>query len=197
MIPYADLMSNLVILFLALFAASYNDEVAKILERLGEHFEEQQAPPPAPEDLQPVQDEIERLRLSQFGVQVTASRLKISLPEPVLFGPGSAELRPGAAGTLDQLEGLLKSLPSPVLVEGHTDSVPVGRSRWRNNWELSAARAFAVAEHFARKGLPPARFHARGFAEFQPRCPANDTRECRRANRRIEISLIRDLRKQG
>lgn len=196
MIPYADLMSNLVILFLALFTANYTPETAKILQELGSHFERDKPAEKAEEAPKPQPIE-ERLKLSEFGLKVSARYYQLTLPEPVLFAPGSAELGEGAQPVLERLQALLKDIPNPVIVEGHTDDRPVGRSRWRNNWELSAARAFAVVERLAQGGVAPGRFHARGFGEYRPACEGNATRPCRALNRRIEIKLIRELRREG
>jgi chemotaxis protein MotB len=81
-----------------------------------------------------------------------------------------------------------------VLVGGHTDTVPIVGGRLRTNWELSAARAFSVIEFFAGQGLAPERFLARGYGEYRPVAP-NDTEQGRRRNRRIEIRLVREVRK--
>ncbi|MBI5242725.1 MAG: OmpA family protein [Elusimicrobia bacterium] len=200
MIPYADLMSNLVILFLALFAYSYSklpSQYAQVLSKMGTHFAPKQpAPEKQPADVERIKKELERLKLSEFGVRVTSRYVRLCFPEPVLFSPGLARLHPRAVPALDGLAQLLEEVPNPVLVEGHTDDRPIGRSPYRNNWELSAARAFAVVEFFAGKGLAPSRFHARGYGEQRP-AALNDAPEGRRANRRIEISLIREIKRAG
>jgi len=79
-----------------------------------------------------------------------------------------------------------------VVVEGHTDNVPLKpalKEKFPSNWELSTARAAAVA-HFMQEnsGLDPRRLSACGFSYFRP-VASNDTVEGRRLNRRIEIIL--------
>ena len=73
-------------------------------------------------------------------------------------------------------------------VDGHTDRRPISSSRFPSNWELSTARAIAVAQFLVSQGIPPDRVAARGFAEFQPLDPG-EGEDAYRRNRRIEIKL--------
>jgi chemotaxis protein MotB len=76
-----------------------------------------------------------------------------------------------------------------VLVGGHTDDRPIHGGRFASNWELSTARALAVARVLTRAGVPPGRVVASGFAEHHPRS-ANDDEQGRAKNRRIEVLLV-------
>ncbi|PWR20754.1 peptidoglycan -binding protein [Zavarzinia compransoris] len=115
----------------------------------------------------------------------------------VLFASGSAEI--GAAGqeTLARFAATLKEiaaqipsdLPWILRVDGHTDSSPIVNSPlYPSNWELSTARAVAVAKFLIAQGLPPERLAAAGFGEFQP-LEAGATPEALARNRRIELKL--------
>ncbi len=74
-------------------------------------------------------------------------------------------------------------------VDGHTDNVPLaGTGRFRDNWELSSARATAVVKDLIANGVPPNRLVAAGFGEYQPLDNA-DTPDARARNRRIELKL--------
>jgi chemotaxis protein MotB len=114
----------------------------------------------------------------------------------VLFSSGSAEIEPRGRDELAKLAGALKEiigripteLPWVLQVDGHTDRIPIRTSRFPSNWELSTARAIAVAEYLISQGIPPDRLAARGFAEFQPLDPGEGLDSYRR-NRRIEIKL--------
>lgn len=206
MVPYADLMSTLVILFLSLFAFSYmnrSPEYDKAISRmevqLAKDMQEEDDALKRQREAElalSLKGEMKRLKLEDFGIEMTARRIRLTLPAPVLFAAGSARLEPSARPLLDSLGGLFSQLPNPVLIEGHTDDRPLRGGRHRNNWELSAARAFAVAEFFSQKGLDASRFHARGYADQRP-AAANDTAEGRKRNRRIEISLFREIRRSG
>jgi chemotaxis protein MotB len=75
-----------------------------------------------------------------------------------------------------------------VRVEGHTDAVPIRTARFESNWELSAARAVAVARTFQAAGLAPERLSATGYGEHRP-VGGNETPEERARNRRVEILM--------
>ncbi len=170
MVPYADLMSNLMILFLAMFAYAY---AAQSAER------------------DRVPEEVKGLKLKEMGVSVTAKYVSLTLPAPVLFAEGSARLSEDGALALAPVAKLLSTLPNPVLVAGHTDDKPIAGGRIKTNWELSAARAFAVIDYFKSAGLTPDRFRARGYGEFRP-VGDNATAAGRSSNRRIELSIVRE-----
>lgn len=202
MVPYADLMTTLVILFLALFAYAYVQPPPEY-ERALAHMQQdvdstEHARVRADEtDLAVnIKQEMDRLALRDFGLRVSARRIDILLPEPVLFAQGSATLNPGAGKVLEPLAKLFAGMPNSVLVSGHTDDKPLVRSRLRDNWELSAARAFSVGQFLVERGLPPERFHARGYGEQRP-LGSNLTSEGRARNRRIEISIVREIKRES
>ena len=202
MVPYADLMTTLVILFLALFAYAYVQKPPEY-ERAVAHMQQDvdstaYARVRADEtDLAvSIKQEMDRLALRDFGLRVSARRIDILLPEPVLFAQGSATLNADAGKVLAPLAKLFAGMPNPILVSGHTDDKPLLRSRLRDNWELSAARAFSVGQFLVERGLPPERFHARGYGEHRP-LGSNLTPEGRARNRRIEISIVREIKRES
>jgi chemotaxis protein MotB len=143
-----------------------------------------------------IKQELGRLKLSDFGVRVTSKQVRLTLPNPVLFDVGSARLSPDAGVILAPLARLFSECSNPILVEGHTDDVRIVGGRFKSNWELSAARSFAVVEFLIAQGLEPERFQARGYGQYKP-VASNATPEGRGQNRRIEISLIRETRKDN
>lgn len=202
MVPYADLMSNMVILFLALFAYSYggrSPEAEQALRKVESELATERRSDEASRRLREAEAAVEirgildGLALEDFGVKVTSRFIHLTFPSPVLFREGSDRLSPTAERVLKPLAAWLASLPNPVLVSGHTDDLPIVGGRHKTNWELSAARAFSVIDFFARAGLPPGRFRARGYGEFRP-VADNGSEQGRRRNRRIELSLIREVR---
>lgn len=114
----------------------------------------------------------------------------------VLFQSGSADIEPQGREQLAKLATALKEivdkipadLPWVLQVDGHTDRVPISTARFPSNWELSTARAIAVARFLVDQGIPPDRVAARGFAEFQPLDPG-DSPDAYARNRRIELKL--------
>ena len=200
MIPYADLMSTMVLLFMSLFAYSYTEHPPEYDRALAHMESELSSGAQASTRLKEMdmavkmKQELGRLKLSDFGVRVTSKRVRLTLPSPVLFAEGSASLSPDAGAVLAPLARLFSECSNPILVEGHTDDVRIVGGRFKSNWELSAARSFAVAEFLTAQGLEPERFQARGYGQYRP-VASNLTAEGRSENRRIEISLIRETRK--
>lgn len=200
MVPYADLMSNLMILFLALFVTSYATNGAALERALSQMQETLAAPDQAAAAARRAEEArlavelekaLEGIRLDEMGVRVTRRYIHLTLPAPVLFAEGSDALSAEGRRALEPLARLLATVENPVLVSGHTDALPIVGGRHRTNWELSAARAFAVIAALREQGLAASRFRARGYGEFRPAAD-NATPDGRRRNRRIELSLVRD-----
>jgi len=110
------------------------------------------------------------------------------LEAPVLFAAGQAELQPASFEVLDTLAGFLRKFPGEIRIEGHSDALPIATDRYPSNWELSAARAGAVARYFQGRELPPARIAATGYGEYRPLAD-NETPAGRAKNRRVEVYL--------
>jgi chemotaxis protein MotB len=128
-------------------------------------------------------------------VNMDEERIKIVMQNPILFDVGKAELKPSALRVLDEVATLIKYTTHDVVVEGHTDNVPISTPQYPSNWELSAARAFSVINYFIKeKNIAPTRLSACGYGEYRPVAP-NDTPENRALNRRIEISILRKGKK--
>jgi len=103
------------------------------------------------------------------------------------FESGRAELTEEMQGQMDQLAPVLKKLADKfdIVVEGHTDNVPIFTRQFASNWELSTARATNVVMYLLdRKGFPPKRMAAVGYGEYHPIVP-NDTEQNRKRNRRV------------
>ncbi|MEC8899061.1 MAG: OmpA family protein, partial [Pseudomonadota bacterium] len=83
-----------------------------------------------------------------------------------------------------------------VKVEGFTDNQPIRTSRFPSNWELSTARAAAVARMLMMEGIEPERLAAVGYGQYQP-VARNDTEEGRRRNRRVVLLISRDASIRG
>jgi chemotaxis protein MotB len=115
------------------------------------------------------------------------------LPAEVLFPSGSAALsRPGELAVME-VGVILKQLPTRrFMVVGHTDKLPVKSATYKDNWELSTARAVTVTQFLASVGLSPKMMMAAGQGEYDPVAP-NKSKEGREKNRRIEIILLPDL----
>lgn len=129
------------------------------------------------------------------GVSYTAQRVVIVLKDAILFPSGSAEVNATACAVLDKVAEVLRQFSDPVVVEGHTDNVPISTERYPSNWELSAARAVGVVKYFVeRAAIAPQRVGAAGYGASRP-LVSNDTPEDRAKNRRVEIVL--ELKKEA
>lgn len=124
--------------------------------------------------------------------------LRIILTDEILFESGSANFRqPVNLSLIDFISDLLITVPNPVVVEGHTDNVPIQTNQFPSNWELSAARSLTVLRYMAQSdnAVHPERFSATGYGEFKP-LGSNGTADGRKKNRRVEI-LIKRMNPDG
>lgn len=114
----------------------------------------------------------------------------LQLDENILYDSGRADLKETSIKALDTITKLVKDMDNDVLVEGHTDNIPIHNSEYASNWELSTARAVSVVRYFVEnKEVPPTRFAVKGYAEFRPLVD-NDTPENRSTNRRVDILIV-------
>ncbi|MCG3269079.1 peptidoglycan -binding protein [Yoonia sp. I 8.24] len=140
--------------------------------------------------------ELRQILEGQDRVRIEGDRFVFS--SEVLFEPGSARLSALGEAEIANIAGILRGIaddiPSGIdwviRVDGHTDNIPVsGGGRYRDNWELSQARALSVVRFMSEDlDIDPRRLAANGFGEFQPINP-EDTPEARAQNRRIELKL--------
>ncbi|SEO12959.1 chemotaxis protein MotB [Gemmobacter aquatilis] len=130
------------------------------------------------------------------GVRIVGDRFVFS--SEVLFTPGAADLAPegrsqiaGVVATLNDIAGdIPPGIDWIIRVDGHTDDTPLsGTGAFRDNWELSQARALSVVRFMQDElGFPPNRLAATGFGEWQPVAQGTSA-EARAQNRRIELKL--------
>lgn len=131
----------------------------------------------------------------QIGVEHKGDAIIVSFADMLLFETGKAALRPEAKSVLKTVgEGLTKYIDKgyKLSLEGHTDNLPISTAQFPSNWELSAARAIAVAKYFINDmNFSPQMVSAEGFGEYRP-IADNSTPEGRAANRRVELKLSKE-----
>jgi chemotaxis protein MotB len=136
-------------------------------------------------------DLAEDLRSGRMELTEDGRGLVLSIPEASSFPTGSAELSENAKAGIGRLAGSLNQVGNSVLIEGHTDDVPIHTARFASNWELSTARATAVVQWLVeQEGMSPDRFSAAGYAEYRPRVP-NESAQARARNRRVDIVILK------
>jgi chemotaxis protein MotB len=163
----------------------------------GSEPKNQPAPLPAPDDkellpkLTYLTEELkDEIKAGKLEIKQEQRGLVISLKQAAFFPSGDDTVAPATYEALDKIAKLLRDKPSPIRLEGHTDSRPIHTDRFHNNWELSSARGIAMLEvlsgHF---GIPQERLAVVGYADTIP-IASNDTDEGRASNRRVDIVIL-------
>jgi len=179
LISYSDFMTVLMIFFLAMYGYAY---MAKMSLRMKERI--------TYSEFTNLMQQLKGRLDDKIEIQEDLEKITIKLPENMLFSSGRANLTPKATRTIEDLANSIKLVSGRIIVEGHTDTVPVVSGRYKDNWELSAARSFSVIDALTKGGVSPKRLSAWGFGENRPVAP-NNTRRNRLKNRRIEIVLLK------
>ena len=96
--------------------------------------------------------------------------ITVTLASDVLFSSGKTTLKSDNQAKLSRIANIIQQQYSSkdISVVGHTDTDPIKKSKWKDNWELSAQRALAVTRYMVSQGIPPKRLAAVGRGEFHP-----------------------------
>ncbi|OGR42531.1 MAG: hypothetical protein A2X35_11985 [Elusimicrobia bacterium GWA2_61_42] len=170
MVNYADLMTEMVCFFVILYAlsAALNKDMQKAQQE--------------------VQDMIKEGKMSG-QVAMDKEGMRITLEEQsqiAFFESGKADLTDQMRVQMDKLAPVLRKLSEKhdIIVEGHTDNIPIATKQYASNWELSSARATSVVKFLLGSDFKPKRLAAVGYGENHPIVP-NDSETSRRKNRRV------------
>lgn len=141
--------------------------------------------------LRDMKSEIEKGKITITQLE---GKLKVNMMGEILFDSGRTTIKPQGVKVLERVgKALLDVSDQAINVEGHTDNVPISAElkKWYpTNWELSVARASAVARYLQEKiGVDPSSISATGYGQYKP-IASNKTKEGRAKNRRIEIVLV-------
>jgi chemotaxis protein MotB len=215
---FADLMSLLLTFFILLLSFATMD-VVKFRDALGslkdafgvqvvhdgdvegvtttpiQVFDTAEAPLPVAAEDQALLDELntaisdERLQ-SQVDTDVDGRGVVLRISGEVLYRQGEADLRPEARPILGRVANLVGGTDQRIMIEGHTDDVPIRTSEFPSNWELSTARAITAMRFLVDQGIEPVRVGVAGYADLRPIEP-NDSDAHRAANRRVEFVFMR------
>lgn len=204
LVVLSDIMTNLMLFFLILYVFNIHQETdaaAMFSSGFDKDAAQAQKAKKAEEILQKfteadvarqLAEEMLKAGMKDMAeVQLTDKQIRIQIAAPVLFASGKAALSLASTEILRPVAGVLNKLPNDIIVEGHTDSIPIRSGDYATNWELSAARANAVVDLLAGSySVPQERMIAAAYGEHRPVAP-NDTAEGRSLNRRIEIIVSR------
>lgn len=127
-------------------------------------------------------------------VKVLKGVVFVSLSDKMLFKSGSYVIQDRAGEVLGKLSKILHDYKDyDILIEGHTDNVPITNACIKDNWDLSAMRATTIARYFQNSlGINPARITAGARSEYVPKA-SNDTETGRSINRRTEVIILPKL----
>ncbi len=125
----------------------------------------------------------------ELTVELRDGKIYVSLAEQLLFKSGSTAVDPKGEDALSKLAGALKNQADiDILIEGHTDSIPIKTACIKDNWDLGVLRATSIVRILTDAGLASDKIVPSGRGEFKP-VATNSTKEGRAANRRTEIIL--------
>jgi len=123
------------------------------------------------------------------AVDPKAGTITVTLPNAILFDSGKAELKKATIAELDHIRSVLSQkmyAGRQVDVVGHTDTDPIAKSKWKDNWELSAQRSLTVTRYLIERGMSEKEVRAVGCGESRPVAP-NTSAANKAKNRRVEI----------
>jgi len=213
MISYADFITLLFVLFLVLYArlpkkiekpvAPSQEIHAPIIAGLKPHHKQIVTPPPPVEAQATTTDKQAALfqqltntlaELVQDGdvtLQQRQEGVLLEIRDTALFASGTAQPADKASTIVTKISAVLEQNNNLVVVEGHTDSVPIQTAQYPSNWELSSARAASVVRALQEHGISPGRLTASGLAETKPKS-SNDTALGRSENRRVSLLVLNE-----
>jgi chemotaxis protein MotB len=131
-------------------------------------------------------------RLEQHGLDMRLETrgLVISLPQAILFGSGDDRVTSQALPIVAQIADVLRDIPNEVSLVGHADAVPIHNRRFKNNWDLSAARGLQLLQLLSRRyGILESRLSVASYGPYRPNS-SNETPTGRALNRRVEIVIL-------
>jgi len=139
-------------------------------------------------------DALMKYKSDELFVYVKDGKVYVSMQEKLLFKSGSDVIDPKGKSALKSLAQVLNSTQDiTVVIEGHTDSIPIKTAKFKDNWDLSTARATSIVRILTNvNGFDSKRITSSGRSEFQPIKP-NETAEGRAGNRRTEVILSPNL----
>ena len=129
-------------------------------------------------------------KADELQVYMKDGKVYVSMSDKLLFKSGSPDVESKGKEALEKLAEVLNKNPDiSIAIEGHTDNVPIKTVQFKDNWDLSAARATNVVRLLTGQyGMDPKRLTAAGKGEFSP-VADNSTPEGKAKNRRTEIVL--------
>lgn len=199
MITFADAVTLLLTFFVMLLSvADLNPKkYEEVKSSMAQAVARRQPDLPFTELSQRLAELSQAKELGEAELNATPRGLVLEFTGTTLYDPGSASLKPRALEILKRVAQQIIAMPGgeyKVVVEGHTDDVPIKTAQFPSNWELSTQRATNVVRYLMQEGVPASRLQAAGFAETRPKTPNRDAQgkpipENQAKNRRVVIAI--------
>jgi len=186
MVSYIDVLTILLIFFVALAAKSLPSPKTITASALPATVARKHT------QLQAAQRDLENAPALHHLLDLNMEKrgLVISLPQTILFRPGRDQVDVAALPIVESIARVLQNIPNKISLIGHTDPLPIHNRRFRNNWELAAARGLRLLDLLtARYGIADSRLSTTSYGSTSPRS-SNDTADGRANNRRVEILIL-------
>lgn len=182
LISYTDIVTVLLILFVAVAAQSLQDHTARAASAI----------PQSHEYVAALQQTQQKLQEQGLDLRRESHGLIISLPQAVLFASGDDHISPLAFPMVSQIAAVLRDIKNKVTLVGHADAIPIHNQHFKNNWELSSARSLNLLALLATNyGIDESRLSIHSYGSYSPK-NSNDTENGRAENRRVEILIVNE-----
>ena len=202
-LSYGDMMSLLLCFFIVIASISTVNQQAleEVSSSMAKGIKKKHTKP-----LKAVVDDIKKIVKEEnlekdMSVDIGPQGAEIKFAGQSLFESAEAEINKSAYSILKKVSTVLQKEDARgyyVIVEGHTDNVPIQSEIFPSNWELSSARASSVIRYFNETGIKPSRCKAIGYADTRPEAPnadatGNSLPLNQSKNRRVIIKLTKNL----
>lgn len=197
-VSYADFVTMLLALFVVMYAVLRidNQKLSEFNSKIKQKFSPEQIENVTKYQANGNCENVEKLLEENISQSSSVKLLKtdkgivIRLNNKLLFDEGLAETKSSSSKTLNEIVKVLTKIDNPVIIEGHTDSIPIKNAKYPSNWELSTARATNIISYLVTKGkISPKRLSAVGYGEYMP-IGTNKTISGRMSNRRVDIVVL-------
>ena len=214
LLPYSDMLTLLLALFIVMFAMGQTDKAK--LKEMSQQFNiifaggsgvmQSDGNSVIPMDATPgqaeydkmtevkkmLEEEIEKEGFSdKVKVDLNKDGLEISIQDAVLFNTGEADVKNNLSPLLLEISKMIQGLDNEIKIVGYTDNVPIKNEKFRSNWDLSAMRAINVMNFMVNSGTISAdKVSIQAYGEYMPKSE-NTTEAGRAKNRRVEIIVAR------
>ena len=197
-VSYADFVTMLLALFVVMYAVLRidNQRLAEFNAKIKQKFTQDKIENVTKYQADSSSENVEEIlrdnvdQTNSVKILKTEKGIVIRLNNKVLFDEGGADMKPESQKTLQEIVKVLTKIDNPVIIEGHTDALPIRNAKYPSNWELSTARATNIISYLVTKGkISPRRLSAVGYGEYMP-IANNTTISGRMLNRRVDIIVL-------